>query len=154
MTSSEFEGGSSKQEHMLNFERLLVYQKAVDLTNDIYTLTQDWSKPDTWNLKDQFRRAVLSVALNIAEGSGRTKRDFRNFLRNSRSSCYECLAILELSRRQGYLSQAHYTIYRARCIELTKMISGLINSLRNGEKNAGSSNFEPRTSNKQEVRHG
>lgn len=117
---------------MLNFERLIVYQKAADFADSVYTLTRAWSQPETWSLKDQFRRAVLSIALNIAEGSGRTKRDFRNFLRNSRSSCYECLAILEIGRRQQCLSSQLYDESRMQCIELTKMLSGLMSSLKNG----------------------
>jgi four helix bundle protein len=118
---------------LLNFERLIVYQKALDFADSIYTLTRNWSQRETWSLKDQLRRAVLSIALNIAEGSGRTKRDFRNFLRNSRSSCYECVPILEISRRQRHVSDQRYTECRERCAELTKMISGLINSLSNSE---------------------
>ena len=114
---------------MLNFERLAVYQKAIELADRVYTMTRAWSSPQMRSLTDQLRRAALSIALNIAEGSGRTKRDFRNFLRTSRASCYECLAILEVARRQQQIPTSEHGQYRAWCIELTRMISGLMNSL-------------------------
>lgn len=65
MSSSKFEAGSSKQQKVvLNFERLNVYQKAVAFADHVYTLTRGWSHPETWSVKDQLRRAVLSIALS------------------------------------------------------------------------------------------
>ena len=114
---------------MLKFERLTVWQKALALSTHIHDLTRRFPKEELYILTSQIKRAANSIALNIAEGSGRTKRDFRNFLRTSRASCYECLAILEVARRQQQIPTSEHGQYRAWCIELTRMISGLMNSL-------------------------
>lgn len=65
---------------MFNFEKLSVYQKSIALVDEVYSLTEAWPKSETFGITSQFRRAVVSVSLNIAEGSGRTKKDFRHFL--------------------------------------------------------------------------
>jgi len=127
--SSKFEAGSSKGQTTLNFERLSVYQKALSLAEEVFVITRNWRRGELWGLGDQFRRAALSITLNIAEGSGRTKRDFRNFLRNSRASCYECLPIIEMSRRQGFLPCQQSQACRASILELTRMLSGLMSTL-------------------------
>ncbi len=114
---------------VFDFEKLDVYQKALMAVDEVYKVTKGFPSEERFGLTDQFRRAAISIALNVAEGSGRTKRDFCHFLRNARASCYECIAILHISRRRFYLSQNQLNDC-ARCfIEISKMISGLIRSI-------------------------
>lgn len=54
---------------MFKFEELRVYQESLQLTNVIYEITSKWPKREMFGLVDQFRRAAVSVSLNIAEGS-------------------------------------------------------------------------------------
>ena len=112
-----------------DFEKLTVYQKALTFIDETYYLIHSFPPVERFGLTDQFRRAAVSIALNIAEGSGRTKRDFQHFLRNARSSCYECVAVLHIATRRTYVLPEKGLQHEQRLIELSKMISGLIRSL-------------------------
>ena len=112
-----------------DFEKLAVYQKALAFIDDVYGLTQSFPTNERFGLTDQLKRAAISIALNIAEGSGRTKRDFRHFLRNARASCYECVAVLQMSVRRAYLETDAHTRYERQLTDIAKMTSGLIRSL-------------------------
>jgi len=114
---------------MLNFEGLRVYQLALSYINELYKETGGWPKVHLYSLTDQLRRAGLSIALNIAEGSSRTKKDFRHFLDLSKGSCYESVACLEVSFRQGLIEEENYLNFKNQLYDLTRMISGLKNSL-------------------------
>ncbi|MBI5466493.1 MAG: four helix bundle protein, partial [Candidatus Kerfeldbacteria bacterium] len=76
----------------LRFEELIVYQKGLTVVDSIYHLTKSFPREETFLLVSQLRRAAISIVLNIAEGSGRTKKEFQHFLNTSRTSCYECIA--------------------------------------------------------------
>src|SRR3989338_8037310 len=117
------------KEQDFDFEKLTVYQRALDFVDHMYTLTKAFPAREGFTIVDQLRRAALSIPLNVAEGSGRSKREFRNFLRIARSSCYECIPLLELAARQQLLPRASQQRYYAECGQLTRMISGLFNSL-------------------------
>ena len=112
-----------------DFERLEVYQKALRFVDLVYDVTRAFPSQERFGLTDQIRRAAISIALNIAEGSGRTKKDFRHFLRNARASCYECVAVLEISVRRAYLTREQLPRYTQQLIDISKMISGLMRSL-------------------------
>ena len=112
-----------------DFERLDVYQKALEFVDDVYTLSGSFPREERFGLVAQFRRAAISITLNIAEGSGRTKKDFRHFLRNARASCYECVAILHIAWKRSYLSKDKRQNYIERLVRVSKMLSGLIRSL-------------------------
>lgn len=114
---------------MFKFEELHVYQEALSLASEIYSVTNSWPKQETYSLIDQLRRAVVSVALNIAEGSSRKINDFRHFLDLSRGSCYECVAILTIAKSQGYINPQNFSIYYTKLESLSKMISALKKSL-------------------------
>lgn len=83
------------------FENLEVYQKALDLSEQVFTLTESFPRGYAF-LSDQLNRASLSVATNLAEGNGRfTKSDRRHFFIIARGSAQECVPLLELVRRKG-----------------------------------------------------
>ena len=83
------------------FEKLLVYQKSVDLADLICSKTEEFPRGYGF-LVDQLNRAALSIAANIAEGNGRfTKPDRRNFFGIARGSVQECVPLLELALRRG-----------------------------------------------------
>lgn len=114
---------------MFKFEELRVYQDALKFIERVYLLTKTWPKDEIFGLTNQLRRATVSIALNITEGSGRTKKDFRHFLDIARSSCYECVAILSIAKNQGYITQSEYAGLYMWCQTLAKTISALKESL-------------------------
>ena len=85
------------------FEKLLVYQKAVDFADAICSKTENFPRGYGF-LSDQINRASLSIAANIAEGNGRfTTPDRRNFFIIARGSVQECVPLLELALRRKLL---------------------------------------------------
>ncbi len=64
---------------VFSFENLKVYKDPLAFTKVIYKLTKQFSKDEIFGLTSQLRRAVSSVALNIAEESGLTQNEFQNF---------------------------------------------------------------------------
>ena len=110
---------------MFKFEDLHVYQKALIFVNIIYSLTKTWPKSEAFGLTSQLRRAAISIALNIAEGSSRTSKDFSHFLSLARGSCFECVAILTIARNQEFISQKEFSQLYEQCLELARMLSSL-----------------------------
>jgi len=72
----------------------------------------------------------MSVATNLAEGNGRfTKPDRKNFFAIARGSVQECVPLIEVVRRRGFISEADHSTLKFQLEEMAKMISGLINGL-------------------------
>jgi len=112
------------------FEDLEVYKKAVDFATAVYETTRDFPSNEMYGLTSQIRRAAVSIAANIAEGSGRYhKKDFAQFLRIAKGSTCECVALMEISLREGYIKRNIHDALLKNCTELAKMLSGLIRSL-------------------------
>ena len=111
------------------FENLQVYQKAVDLADQIASLTEGFPR-GYYFLVDQLNRASLSIAANLAEGNGRfTKPDRRNFFMIARGSTQECVPLLEIARRRGFIDDVRHTELRNLLEEIARMLSGLIKGL-------------------------
>lgn len=108
------------------FEKLEVYQKAVNFAERIARLT--WKFPRrTYYLTDQLNRAALSIAANLAEGNGRWhKPDRKQFFWIARGSAQECLPILEICQRLELLDKQMYQELKIEIEIIGKMICGLI----------------------------
>jgi four helix bundle protein len=120
------------------FEELCVYQKAISFVGEIYLVTQKYPRDEMFGLISQLRRAAVSISLNIAEGSARTKKDFSRFVDVARGSVFECLAVLQISRRQSYISETTLRQLKNYLVEISKMLSGLKRSLTTGKSAANS----------------
>ena len=93
------------------FENLEVYQRAIDLADNISALTERFPR-GYYFLVDQLNRAALSIATNIAEGNGRfTKADRKNFFIISRGSVQECVPLLELAKRRQLIDEQVHKKY-------------------------------------------
>jgi len=111
------------------FEKLLVYQKAMNFSDRVCQITQSFPR-GFYFLVDQLNRAALSIATNIAEGNGRfTVRDRKNFFGIARGSVQECVPLLELATRRNLMEAADHEKLKADLEEIAKMLSGLINAL-------------------------
>ncbi len=114
---------------MFKFQELKVYRYSLDFVDLVYKTTKSWPKNETYALADQIKRASVSIALNIAEGSSRTKKDFIHFLSLSKGSCYECVAVLEIALRNKYIDKKIFNTYLSDLDEISRMLSGLKKSL-------------------------
>ncbi|MFA5840450.1 MAG: four helix bundle protein [Candidatus Margulisiibacteriota bacterium] len=115
---------------MFDFENLNVYQKSRDIRKKIFTLLSDRSKADRF-LVDQLKRAVISIILNIAEGTGKSsKADRRNFFVVARASVYEVVAVTDLLFDDGIISKEIKDDLYIDLETISKMLLGLINSLK------------------------
>lgn len=111
------------------FEKLIVYQKAVDFADTISKLTEQFPRGYSY-LASQLNRASLSIAANIAEGNGRyTKADRKNFFFIARGSVQECIPLLELARRRNLISDSVQQQLKSQLEEIARMLSGLIRGL-------------------------
>jgi four helix bundle protein len=111
------------------FQNLEVYQKSVDLAEQIINLTDEFPK-GYYFLADQLNRAALSIATNLAEGNGRfTKGDRRNFFIIARGSVQECVPLLEIAKRKQFILDTKLSDLLNQLETISKMISGLINGL-------------------------
>ena len=109
------------------FEKLEVYQRAVDLAEKIAALTETFPAKGYYHLIDQIRRASLSISLNIAEGNGRWHaKDRKNFLWIARGSVFECVPVLELCRRQKLITEEKHTELKTELEVLSKMLTALL----------------------------
>jgi four helix bundle protein len=82
-------------EDRFDFENLKAYQKSLGYIDFVYGITSDFPKDEVFSLTNQFRRASASICLNIAEGTGGSKAEFNQFLKISRRSVRECVAVTE-----------------------------------------------------------
>jgi four helix bundle protein len=86
------------------FKKLKVWQKAHELTRAVYAASRTFPREELYGLTSQIRRAALSTATNIVEGSKRqSKNDFRHFLNIAQASNEEVKYLLLVATELGYL---------------------------------------------------
>ena len=113
-----------------NFKNLNIWKLSIELTNEIYVVTNYFPKSEEFGLKSQLRRCAVSVASNIAEGSSRSSnKDFNRFLEISLGSLYELQTQLIVSEMQSFLNREKFEIIEGKIVELQRMISGFQKSL-------------------------
>ena len=108
---------------MERFEDLVAWQKARELTTLVYRLSGEGHFSRDFGLRDQIRRAAVSVMSNVAEGFERGgNREFRNFLSIAKGSCGELESQLVVARDQDYISSDEYKTALSAVKHLAKMI--------------------------------
>jgi four helix bundle protein len=116
-----------------SYRDLIVWQKAMALAREAYAITESLPKREAYGLADQIRRAVVSVASNVAEGHGRlSDSQFRHFLGNARGSLYEMQTQVELAIDLGYLDMEKGRELMQQGSEVARILNGLLKSLRSG----------------------
>jgi four helix bundle protein len=112
-----------------NFENPDVYQEAVEFAIRIYLITKNFPKKEWFGIVSQLRRACISVPSNIAEGSSRTKKEFIRFLNIALGSVYECVPLIEISKRQGFIDESSFDAFYAELHRISAKINALKRSL-------------------------
>ncbi|MBI2024820.1 MAG: four helix bundle protein [Candidatus Harrisonbacteria bacterium] len=113
---------------MFDFENLEVYKKAKELNKEVLSFLQVNKQINSY-IRDQLRRASISIVINIAEGSGKfSKADKRSFYTTARGSTYECVSLLELILEEKQITQTQFNEFYKKYETLSKMLLGLINS--------------------------
>lgn len=113
------------------FRKLDVWLKTMDFIEQVYLRTDKFPKEEHYGLTSQMQRAAISIALNIAEGSGSgSDLEFKRFLTISLRSSYEVICALEIAKRLKYLSNLDFDKLVNQCDELSAMLFGLIKKLK------------------------
>jgi four helix bundle protein len=113
---------------MFDFEKLIAYQKAREVNKKIQKVLAE--KKINPFLRDQFYHASVSMVINIAEGTGKlSKNDRKNFYVISRGSVFECASLLEVLHDENIVSLKELEILKSDLEEVSKLLSGLINSM-------------------------
>ena len=117
-----------------SFRDLQVWQRAMQLTEAVYRLTQEFPREELFGLSGQLRRSAVSIP-SFAEGQGRlSAKEFRQFLGIARGSTCEVQTQLEIAQKLGFGSPALIDRAGALAEEARKMLFGLLESLRNPHK--------------------
>ncbi len=112
------------------FEKLKVWQKAVDLSDNIDQLSKQFPKDELFILTSQIKRAADSVSLNIADGStGQSNPEFKRFLGYALRSDIEVVGCLFLAQRRKYVNGEVFLKLYTDCEEILVMINALRSSL-------------------------
>jgi four helix bundle protein len=112
------------------FDKLLIWQKALDLSDAVHQLSKTFPKDEMYILTSQIKRTADSVSLNIAEGStGQSNPEFNRFLGMALRSDIEVVGCIYLARRRGYIKEDDFEKLYNLCEELLVMINALRKTL-------------------------
>jgi len=116
------------------FEDLISWQKARELNRLVYKVSRNGTFAKDFGLRDQMRRASVSVMSNIAEGFERGgDKEFMQFLSNAKGSCGEVRCQLYAAMDENYLNEAEFNQLQERSLEVSRLISGFMAYLRDSE---------------------
>ena len=114
-----------------SFRDLHVWQRAMDLCQDIYRLTSGFPDEERFGLISQMRRAAVSIPSNVAEGQGRaTPKEFLHFLTIARGSLKELETQILLSAKLGYVHRDNSEGCLASITEVGQLLGALIRAIR------------------------
>ncbi|MGK4568009.1 four helix bundle protein [Flavobacterium sp. 3HN19-14] len=112
------------------FEKLIVWQKAVELSVEVNRISKNFPKEELYVLTSQIKRATDSISLNIAEGStGQTNPEFKRFLSIALRSNIEVVACIHLARKRNIINEDDFKTIYIQCEEILVMINALKKSL-------------------------
>ena len=118
-------------EYVSPFEKLEVWQLAVDLADYVLGLLETLPPNKHIRLVGQMEAAVVSSSQNIAEGKGRQyKKEFIQYLHIAQGSLYEVVTLNEVFHRRKIFFEKDAIEVRNRCEKIDRKLNGLVNSLR------------------------
>lgn len=120
---------------MHNFEKLKIWQKAIDIASDIYKISLLLPEDEKFNLIHQIKKCVVSIPSNIAEGSGRnSNKEFIHFLGVANGSTFELITQLMLAKRLNLISEDIIQPLINQLVEVSNMNFSFQKSLKNDTK--------------------
>lgn len=115
---------------MHNFKELIVWQKSIDLTSEIYEVLAGFPLDEKFGLISQIKRAAVSIPSNIAEGTGRSSaKEFKHFLSISLGSSFEIETQFIIAYRLGLIDKEKMENFANKISEIQKMIYKLERSI-------------------------
>lgn len=112
--------------HTFSFEKLKVWEESIELVQKIYKFTDAFPSEEKFGLISQLRRASVSVASNLAEGTSRmTSKDKAHFSTLAYSSIMEVLNQLIISKKLNFLEHQDYLNLRTDIYKITNMLNAL-----------------------------
>jgi four helix bundle protein len=115
---------------MQSYRELIVWKTAMDLAAECYLVTKTFPRDELFGMTSQIRRSAASVPANIAEGHDRSStKEFLHHLSIARGSLKELETHLLLGQRVGLLNDTDLPSLMDRCDQVSKMLSGLRQSL-------------------------
>ena len=106
------------------FREFRVYKDARLFNLELRNLSKQFPKEELFSLTSQLRRALISIILNIAEGSDRgTDKDFAHFLNNAHTSLNEVVACLDIAFDHGFISQQERSTYLYKASDLADQLT-------------------------------
>ena len=122
--------GEEQSERMFDFEKLEVYQLALDFFDQLCAVCRNLPREVRYPLGDQLVRAALSISNNLAEGTGKqSKKEKARYYGTSIDSARECISMLNVLLRQQHIDRQRYGELRQTGQRITGMLHGLIDSL-------------------------
>jgi len=116
---------------MYTFRDLLIWQKAMQLVTNSYSLTATFPKDELFGLTSQLRRCSISIPSNISEGFGRgTNKDYHRFLTISLGSLFEFQTQIEIASNLKYISESDFNKIYEDSRELERMMSSFIKKVK------------------------
>ena len=113
------------------FKKLEIWKKSMNLIERIYKVTKDFPREEVYGLTSQIRRAAISVALNIAEGSGaESDVEFKRFLNIAYKSNQEVVCAIEISKRLEYIGLEDLNSIAEASDKLSAMLFSFIKKLK------------------------
>jgi four helix bundle protein len=114
------------------YRDLKAWQIAMDMVRDVYRLTREFPREETYGLTIQLRRAAVSIASNIAEGKGRSSdKELLHFLSNAKGSLFEVETQVMIAASLGYLTDSQSEELLSRTAEVGRLLNGLMKVFRN-----------------------
>lgn len=115
---------------MFRFEKLEVWQKAIEYADCVYAATRRFPDDERYGLTAQLRKAAVSISSNVAEGSGRSSDiEFGRFVEIGYGSLMETVSQSHVAQRQQFLAHVAFQDLYQRADQLARMLSGLRSSL-------------------------
>lgn len=109
---------------------LVAWQKAMDLVVAVYEASASWPREETYGLRQQARRAAVSIPANLAEGFGRnSRREYRHFVGIACGSLLELETELLVAQRLEYGDNSRLPDLLLRVAEVARLLNGLRRSL-------------------------